>query len=92
MSDSRIERKIYAELVKWKNDPLPKPTLVKGQCQVGKSYIVERFASEEYGNYVLLNFHDDPDTCKLFAGMLEVDHIVRSIEAYTDTKVSGRDT
>ena len=87
-----IERKVYAKLLKWKDDPFHKPLLIKGQRQVGKSFIIEHFASNEYQDYILLNFHDDPDACKLFSGKLDVNHLIGSIEAYTDKKVDGRNT
>lgn len=87
-----IERKIYSELLKWKEDPGHKPLLIKGQRQVGKSYIIDRFGEQEYNDCVLLNFHDDPDARGLFSGSLDTDRLIPAIEAYTDRKIDGRNT
>ena len=87
-----IERKIYSEMLRWKADPSRKPLLIKGQRQVGKSFIIELFGEREYKNKILLNFHDDPGACELFSGNLDVDHLIGAIEAYTDGRVDGKDT
>ncbi|MBO7352077.1 MAG: AAA family ATPase, partial [Candidatus Methanomethylophilaceae archaeon] len=57
-----IERKIYRQLLAWKNDPHHKPLLIKGQRQVGKSYIIDYFAKQEYKDCIFLDMHDDPAT------------------------------
>ena len=87
-----IERKVYSELLRWKKDPSHKPLLVKGQRQVGKSFIVDLFGEKEYRDKVLLNFHDDPDACRLFSGKLDADHLIGAIEAYTDKRIDGKNT
>lgn len=87
-----IERKIYRQLLAWKNDPHHKPLLIKGQRQVGKSYIIDYFAKQEYKDCIFLDMHDDPGACRLFSDKLEVDHLISAIEAYTDKKVDGRNT
>ena len=87
-----IERKVYSEMLRWKADPSHKPLLIKGQRQVGKSFIIDLFGEREYKDRVLLNFHDDPGACELFSGNLDVDHLIGAIEAYTDRKINGKDT
>lgn len=49
LNESFIKRKIYQDLLKWKNDSNGKTTLlVEGARRVEKSYIVEEFAKENY--------------------------------------------
>lgn len=54
-----MERKIYSELVDWKNSPWRKPLILQGARQVGKTYIVNCFAGKEYANSVYCNFEKD---------------------------------
>ncbi len=87
-----IERKIYSDLLRWKANPSHKPLLVKGQRQVGKSFIIDHFGEREYDDRILLNFHDDPGACELFSDKLDVDYLIDAIEAYTDRRVDDRKT
>ena len=47
-----MERKIYQELLNWKNNEARKPLILQGARQVGKTYIVNYFAGKEYQNYI----------------------------------------
>ena len=52
-----MKRKIYEELLKWKRVSNGKTALlIDGARRVGKSYIAEEFAKNEYSSYVLIDF------------------------------------
>ena len=52
-----MKRKIYDELLKWKQRDAPRYALmIDGARRVGKSYIAEEFAKAEYKAYVLIDF------------------------------------
>lgn len=52
-----LKRKIYDELVDWKNCSKGKTSImIDGACRVGKSYIAEQFAKSEYKSYILIDF------------------------------------
>ena len=52
-----MKRKIYNEILKWKNETNGKTALlVEGARRVGKSYIVEKFAKDDYKSYILIDF------------------------------------
>ena len=55
----RMKRKIYQQLVNWKNSFDRKPLILQGARQVGKTYIVNYFAGKEYANSVYCNFEKD---------------------------------
>lgn len=60
-----IKRKIYSELVKWKNkDNGNSALLIEGARRVGKSYIAEKFAKNEYKSYILIDFAKAPKSIK----------------------------
>lgn len=52
-----MKRKIYNELLEWKQKFSTKEALlVEGARRIGKSYIVEEFARNEYRSYMLIDF------------------------------------
>lgn len=51
------KRKIYEDILKWKNENEGKKALlIEGARRVGKSTIVEEFARNEYESYLLIDF------------------------------------
>lgn len=51
-----MKRKIYQRLLDWKKQQLGRTALlIEGARRIGKSYVVEAFARQEYDDY-LLNF------------------------------------
>ena len=52
-----MKRKIYEKLLFWKNTSNGETALlIDGARRVGKSYIVEEFAKNEYASYVVVDF------------------------------------
>ena len=51
-----LERKVYQELLQWKNKKEKMCLVVKGARQVGKTFIIDKFAKENYENYIYMNF------------------------------------
>ena len=61
-----MKRKIYDELVKWKENEINKPILVLGVRQCGKTYIIEEFCKNEYDNYIKVNLFQRTDVVELY--------------------------
>ncbi|MDE6410242.1 MAG: AAA family ATPase [Muribaculaceae bacterium] len=56
-----FRRKIYGEMVKWKQEKDGRTALlIKGARRVGKSTIAEEFAKNEYQTYIVVDFADAP--------------------------------
>ena len=52
-----MRRKIYNDILKWKNESTGRTALlIEGARRVGKSYIVEQFAKDNYKSYILIDF------------------------------------
>ncbi len=52
-----MKRKIYQELLRWKQQEQGQVALlIDGARRIGKSYIVEEFARNEYESYLLIDF------------------------------------
>ena len=68
-----MKRKIYNELINWKNTELGRTALlIDGARRVGKSYIAEEFAKNEYKSYIMIDFNRASEDIKdLFANYLE---------------------
>lgn len=53
----KFKRKIYNNLLDWKNNRLGKTALlIEGVRRVGKSFVVTEFAKQEYKSYVIIDF------------------------------------
>lgn len=76
-----LKRKIEEELIAWKANPNRKPIVIKGCRQCGKTFIVQKFAEENYANVVYLNFMQDSDYALAFEGSKRVDDIVMNLSA-----------
>ena len=76
-----LKRKIESVLVEWKNAESKKPLVIRGIRQCGKTYIVQKFARENYENVVYMNFILEPDKKSAFAGKIDVDTITLNLSA-----------
>ena len=81
-----MERKIYNDLLNWKNSNDRKPLILQGPRQVGKTYITNLFGSREYANVVYSNFEQDEDL-KDFFNVLEPTKILRLIGAHKKKEI-----
>ncbi len=63
-----MKRKMYQTLLKWKQEEQGRKALmIDGARRVGKSYIVEEFARNEYASYILIDFaHVDEEVIGYF--------------------------
>ena len=77
MAERLFKRKIYAELLNWKQESDGKSALlVEGARRVGKSTIVETFARNEYESYLLIDFNKASKVIKdLFNDLMDLDYL-----------------
>lgn len=90
-----MKRKILSELIKWKNDGASKTALlIDGARRVGKSYIAEKFAKENYKSYILIDFNRVGDDVKeLFANYLnDLDSFFMYLSGYYNVKLHERES
>ena len=53
-----IKRHVYQTLLKWKNDNCHTTLEVNGARQVGKTYIINKFADENFSHKVYINLFE----------------------------------
>lgn len=68
-------------MTEWKNSKDRKPLVIKGLRQCGKTYIVQKFAKENYESVVYMNFILEPDRKSAFIGNIDVDTIILNLSA-----------
>ena len=61
-----MKRFILENLIKWKESKYRKPLILKGARQIGKTYILQQFGSENYDGVAYFNFDHDEDLYNLF--------------------------
>lgn len=76
-----LKRKIETYLAEWKKSETRKPLVIKGMRQCGKTYIVRKFANENYENVVYVNLILEPDKKSAFTGNIDVDTIILNLSA-----------
>ena len=77
-----LRRKIYDELLNWKNKKSKECLLVRGARQIGKTFIIEEFGKKNYASYIYLNFYQNPEHKQIFEGSLEATEIYKRISLY----------
>ena len=90
-----MKRKIYDDILKWKQDWAGKTALlIDGARRVGKSYIAEKFAQSEYKSYILIDFNRASDDVKnLFVNYLnDLDTLFIYLSAYYNVKLYERES
>ena len=76
-----LKRKIESILLEWKSSESKKPLVIKGIRQCGKTYIVQKFAKENYESVIYMNFILEPDKKSAFTGNIDVDTIILNLSA-----------
>lgn len=76
-----MKRKIYDDLVKWKDKPGRMPLVVNGARQVGKSYILQEFGRQEFDNYIIVNLETDKALAEKFEESITPIPIIQYLES-----------
>ncbi len=77
-----MEREFYQKLLKWKGSNLRKPLVLRGARQVGKTYILTKFAQQEYDDHIYINFDETPHFASFFNEDLDPDRIIKELTIY----------
>lgn len=75
-----MKRKIYNELVNWKERVGRMPLIVNGARQVGKSYILQEFGKQEFDNSIVVNLEIDKALVEKFDETLTPSVIIQYLE------------
>lgn len=89
-----MKRKIYDSLLKWKSERKGcSALLVEGARRVGKTYIIEKFAQENYRSFIMINFDNAPLSIKsVFDDISDIDTTLQKISAIYRTTLYNRES
>lgn len=82
-----MKRKIFKELVVWKNKSGRKPLIIKGARQVGKTYILKDFGKKEFIKYHYFNLEKDESLKVIFEKDLNPKRIIQEMMIYLNKKI-----
>lgn len=87
-----MERSIYTDLLKWKASPRRKPLMLYGARQVGKTYILKKFGSNEFENLAYVNCYKNPAVHALFSEDMDVKRILIGLSALSGEEIKPAKT
>ena len=75
-----MKRKIYDELLKWKNEDIKTPLMILGARQIGKTYIVKEFCEKEFKQYEYINLLDNKEVISIFKENINIIDKIKKME------------
>lgn len=87
-----MERKVYQELLAWKQKKGRKPLILTGARQVGKTWLMQEFGRREYSKTLYVNFDLDERLQGLFDHDYDIPRILMTLQALTGVKATPGDT
>lgn len=87
-----MKRKIYKQLLVWKESKDRKPLMLLGARQVGKTWIMRHFGEREYKNVAYINCDDEPRMQQLFDLDYNINRILMTLQAISGIKITPGDT
>jgi predicted AAA+ superfamily ATPase len=90
-----MKRKIYQDMLRWKHERKGDiALLIEGARRIGKSYIVEEFARNEYDSYLLIDFSKvSPQVLDVFNIYLDdLNTLFLNLEIYFKRKLTPRNS
>lgn len=87
-----MKRKVYTELLKWKENSNRKPLILRGARQVGKTWIMKEFARNEYRNFIYVNCDNEPRVAHLFENDYDIKRILLILQAISGIKAVPGET
>jgi len=87
-----MERKIEADFLKWKQNEKPRPMILIGARQVGKTYTALQFGKKEYETVVYFNFEDNEELMHIFDTTAGIENIVQQLSKLSNTLICEKTT
>ena len=87
-----MERKIYQELLNWKNTNIEKPLMVIGARQIGKTYIINEFCKKEFKEYIYINLLEQAEIIKIFKEEINTAEKFNRMKIYLDKDIDLENT
>ena len=82
-----MKRKIYDELINWKNTNIQKPLMIIGARQIGKTYIIKKFCEKEFEKNIYINILEHPEIIKIFKEEISTSEKFNRMKIYLDIDI-----
>ena len=87
-----LRRKIYDKMMQWKDEKKRhKALIIEGMRQIGKSYIVEKFAKEQYKKRIFFDFRSNVSHRDIFKGDFDLKTFKTNIVVLTGEEYDDSD-
>ena len=87
-----MERKIYNELIDWKNNNIEKPLMVIGARQIGKTYIIREFCEKEFEKNIYINLLEHVEIKNIFKEEISTEEKYNRMKIYLDIDIDLENT
>ena len=87
-----MERKIYNELIDWKNNNIEKPLMVIGAGQIGKTYIIREFCEKEFEKNIYINLSEHVEIKNIFKEEISTEEKYNRMKIYLDIDIDLENT
>lgn len=87
-----MKRKIYQELINWKNTDMTKPLMVIGARQIGKTYIIDEFCRKEFKKYIYINLFEHLEIVEIFKQKINTEEKYKRMKIYLGTDIDIENT
>ena len=82
-----MKRKIYNNLLSWKENSINIPLMIIGARQIGKTYIIKEFCRNEFENYIYINLLDNPQIVELFEQSIPTEEKFSKLKLILNTDI-----
>ncbi len=87
-----MKRALETALIDWKNSLRRKPLLLLGARQVGKTWLMQEFAREQYRNAVYVRFDRDERMKEVFEQGYDMSRILTALKFYAGEDIEPGET
>ena len=87
-----MKRKIYQELINWKNTGMKKPLMIIGARQIGKTYIIQEFCKSQFKKYIYINLFEHTEIVKIFKQEINTEEKYNRMKIYLDLDIDVENT
>lgn len=86
-----MKRRLWNDLVQWKESSHRKPLVLEGGRQVGKTWLLKEFGKQEFKKLAYVNCDNNPLISNLFYDY-DISRIIRSLSAIANVNITPKDT
>lgn len=82
-----MKRKLYNNLLEWKNNKIKMPYMLVGARQTGKTYLLKEFCEKEFEKNIYINLDSMENISQIFEKTIIPEEIISNIEALLNIEI-----